>query len=571
VDNPPVRAGLSWHTVSWALTSTQQANWHPLTWLSHALDCELYGLNAGGHHVTNLILHLCNALLLFLLLLRAGGSAGRSFLAAALFALHPLNVESVAWVAERKNVLSTFFFLAALGAYGWYALKPDARRYALVALLFVLGLASKPMVITLPAVFLLVDVWPLNRIAGWGPPQEPAGEPGGRKRSLQRPAPKFVLIAPQLPWSRILLEKLPFFLLSAGSAVITVIAQRSNAIRSLEKFPLGVRLENAIYAYAMYLWKMFWPAGLALYYPHPGRRLAAWQVGLAAVFLITVSGLVWRQRRVRPYLVIGWLWYLGTLVPVIGIIQVGDQAMADRYAYIPLIGIFVMVVWGISDWADRRRINYGWRAVPAGVALLLLSLLTWRQDNYWQSSETVWAHTVDVTTNNAVAENSLGDAIHALGRPEEALPHFQRARGIYPTDPKILANLAEDLAECDRLPESISTYEAAVVVTADPEARARSYESLAILYGATGDYSKVRENYRDALQADPPQSQEIIRRMSKMVSSNPQSTGYLMLGILLQQAGQTADARNAYQEALKLDPALEDAKRGIDGLNQGTR
>jgi protein O-mannosyl-transferase len=572
VKNLHVRAGLTWRTFTWSLMSIEQSNWHPLTWLSHALDCELYGLNAGGHHFTNLLLHGFNVLLLFLLLLRATGSAGRSWMVAALFALHPLNVESVAWVAERKNVLSTLFFLLTIGAYGWYAQKPILPRYLAVAVLFVLGLASKPMVITLPFVLLLLDFWPLQRIKGWDPPSVPSRKARkNRTEPLSDSALRTGFPVFRSPFSRMVLEKLPLLALCTGSAAITIVAQRSSSIRTLETFPLGVRLENAAYAYAMYIWKAFWPTRLALYYPHPRTALAAWQLGVALLFLAAVSALAWKYRFARRYLVTGWLWYLGTLVPVIGLVQVGDQAMADRYAYIPMLGVFVMAVWGAADWADHLQISFSWRALVAATALSALSFLTWRQIGYWQTSYDVWSHTLAVTENNPLAESDLAGALHAMGRPEEALPHFQNAVSMQSGDPVRRVDLAEDLAECGRLRDAIAQYETAIRLTSDPEKQARSYQSLAILYGELGEYDNVRESYREALRIDPPLGGEMIRNLSQSFAANPSGAGYLNLGMLLETAGRLSEARAAYQRALKLDPTLAEAKESLDALGRSNK
>jgi hypothetical protein len=368
--NAHVQEGLRWKTFTWALRSTQSDNWHPLTWLSHALDCQLYGLNPVGHHITNVVFHVINVLLLFLLLTRATGAIGRSALVAALFALHPLNVESVAWVAERKNVLSMLFFFLAIGAYGWYAIKPSLRRYGLMVAMFALGLAAKPAVITFPLVLLLLDYWPLRRVNTWARPRlgpnrrkKQAGPAGGQGWGP-------TLETSPASWSQLVVEKLPLLVLSAGSAVITIVAQKAGGtVRSLEVFSLSVRLQNALYAYAMYVWKAFWPTRLTVLYPHPGPTLSGLQLGLAAAFLGAVSLLVWKQRVSRAYLITGWLWYLGTLVPVIGLIQVGQQAMADRYAYIPLIGVFVMLVWGLGD--DGRMVMLVELLLPASTERLV--------------------------------------------------------------------------------------------------------------------------------------------------------------------------------------------------------
>src|SRR5579863_1250870 len=321
--NPHVQAGLAWQTFTWALTATDAENWHPLTWLSHALDCQLFGLNPAGHHATNILLHALNATLLFLLLLRATGAQGRSLLVAALFALHPINVESVAWIAERKNVLSTLFFLLTLAAYGWYARKPELKRYLTVVALFALGLAAKPMVITLPFVLLLLDYWPLERIRGWDAQSlsKLTDRKHRQKKRAEAVVSNKVFRAPQFSFSRLVLEKLPLLALCAGSAAITIVAQRTHAIQSLGIYPFAGRLENALYAYACYVWKTFWPTRLAFLYPYPRDGRPVWLLASAVLSLLAVSVLVWKLRRTRPYLVTGWLWYLGTLVPVIGVVQ----------------------------------------------------------------------------------------------------------------------------------------------------------------------------------------------------------------------------------------------------------
>jgi cytochrome c-type biogenesis protein CcmH/NrfG len=565
-ENAHVQAGLTWKTFTWALQSTEWDNWHPLTWLSHALDCQLYGLNPAGHHLTNVLLHILNVLLLFLLLTRATAAPGRSLLVAALFALHPFNVESVAWVAERKNVLSTLFFLLALGAYGWYAMKPNLRRYSLVAALFVLGLAAKPMVITLPFVLLLLDYWPLRRTEKPGQPVAP--RPKGRKKT---PGQTDVLVSnaafslPSTPWSRLILEKVPLLVLSCGSAVITVLAQKTGgAVRSLEVFSFSVRLQNALYAYAMYVWKAFWPTRLAVLYPHPGPTLTALQLGFAAVFLVAVSVLVWQMRRTRPYLVTGWLWYLGTLVPVIGLIQVGQQAMADRYAYVPLIGIFVMLVWGADDWADSKKINLPARVAAAAIILIGLSILTWRQIAYWQDSDALWSHAVALTENNLFAEDNVGKSLLRQGRPQDALPHLQNAVRIDPRDPTRRINFASGLAQSGRSQDALREYENAIPLASDPEVKSRCYATTAILYGMLGDYSKARESYRQALQVDPAEGPQIEEHLSQDAADEGTGQSYMQLGLLLKEMGKSSEARSAFAQALKLDPTLDEAERFLD-------
>jgi protein O-mannosyl-transferase len=572
VRNLHVQGGVTWKTVSWAFTSTEQSNWHPLTWLSHALDCQVYGLNPRGHHLTSLFLHTLNVLLLFLLLLKATGCRWRSLLVAALFALHPFNVESVAWIAERKNVLSTVFFLAALGAYGWYAAKPGIKRYLVVGVLFALGLAAKPMVITLPFVLLLLDFWPLRRLQGWGPATSSVSG-GGKDRKQQTAGGTLAstFSFPSLPASRLLFEKVPLLVFSVGSAVITVIAQRSAAIRTLSQIPLEDRLENALYSYAMYIWKALWPTRLALYYPHPTHTLAWWQLGLALLFLVGVSVLAWNQRSTRPYLITGWLWYLGTLVPVIGIVQVGDQAMADRYAYVPLIGIFVMVVWGIADWADSRNVSLGLRWATSAVVLAALSFLTWRQIGYWRSDYDLWTHTLEITKVNYLAEANLAGALRKLGRAQDALPHYQAAERLNPGQPARHINLAADLAESGHLQDAIAEYQIAADLTDQPRTLARVYESIAALSAALGDYATVRESYKQAWLADPQHRPEMIKALEQDTATRPTAGGFYSLGLLLQQDGKLPEAQDAYAQAIKLDPALADAKQTLDGVDQGNK
>ena len=572
-DNLHVQAGVGWQTLAWALTATEAENWHPLTWISHALDYQLYGLNPAGHHATNIVLHALNAVLLFLVLFRATGAGGRSLLVAALFALHPLNVESVAWIAERKNILSTLFFLLALAAYGWYARKPDLKRYLAVVALFALGLAAKPMVITLPFVLLLLDYWPLERIRGWDAASLSTlrGAKSRQKTRVQEGAAEKVFRAPQFPFSRLVLEKLPFLALCAGSAAITIIAQRTHAIQTFAIYPFAGRIENALYSYAAYIWKTFWPTRLAFLYPYPRDGRSVWLLILAGVFFVAVSVLVWKLRRTRPYLVTGWLWYLGTLVPVIGIVQVGDQAMADRYGYIPLIGIFVMIVWGVADAADRRQLSVPLRTAIAGAVLAVLSFLTWRQIAFWRSDYDLWSHTVAVTKHNVVADESLSKALMQLGRPQDAIAGFEEAARLNPRDPFRHVNLAAALVESDHLTDAIFQYESTIKVSSNPTIQARCYESIAAIYDELGDFAQIRDNYRLALQADPTQTQDMIERVSQDATGSPSAAHYLQLGMLLQEVGKLDEARLAYQQALKLDPGLTIAKESLDVLRQSKR
>ena len=451
-DNVHVRTGLSGDTIAWAFTTYDEANWHPLTWLSHALDYQLFELDPAGHHDVNLLLHALNVALLFWVLWRATGYPGRSLMVAALFALHPINVESVAWIAERKNLLSMFFFLLALGAYQWYARSPRLQRYLVVMLLFACGLMSKPQVITFPCVLLLWDYWPLRRMFS-----------GRESVSEMVPAPAF----PAKSFSWLLLEKLPLFAMCVASAVVTVKAQYAGGAMSgsMNWFPFSVRLGNAVESYVRYIGKVLWPSHLALMYPHP-RTLDWWAVSAALVLLLAVTGLVVASRRHR-YLLVGWLWFLGTLVPMIGVVHVGSQAMADRYAYLPLIGLFLILCWGVADWAQYQQLSLAWPIAASAGVLLALSITTHRQIGYWKDNLTLWAHSVQVTTNNYEAEDNLARTLMDRGKIAEALPHLRAAEAIVPTDAMTHLYLGFNQQQSGDLRGAIEQYKQVLSLTQD--------------------------------------------------------------------------------------------------------
>jgi protein O-mannosyl-transferase len=555
-ENAHVRDGLTWQTFTWALTSTEEANWHPLTWMSHALDCSLFRLNPAGHHFTGVLLHAVNVILLFLLLIGATKRAGSSLFVAALFAVHPINVESVAWVAERKNVLCTMFFLLTLIAYGWYTRKLDWKPYLVVALLFAVALASKPMAITLPFVLLLFDYWPLCRL---GPDASPKAQ------------------------TSLILEKIPLFALSAASAVITMEAQRAGgAVRSTEQFSLGVRLANAVCCYAMYLWKMCWPLKLAPLYPHPGSSIATWQVLTSVAVLIAITVLILRLRE-RRYLLVGWFWFLGTLVPVIGLVQVGDAAMADRYAYIPLIGVFVMIAFGGADWAQSKKLGIGPQVVPVAIMLALLAFATHRQMGYWQSSYDLWAHALGVTQNNFVAEDNLGGALVLEGKPDEAFPHFQAAARINPRDPMSRSNLGAYFQSHGRIPEAIEQYESAIALTSDASLLTQTYANLGAAQRALGEDGAAQKSFEESLQLNANQyaawrglgllaqkqgnMDEAIRNFMHAAELHPSAASYVDLGRALQQSNRRNEALAAYQKALRISPDSEEAQQAIVRLH----
>ena len=563
-ENPHIRAGLNWDTVKWALTSTGQGGfWHPLTWMSHALDIQLFRFNPAGHHFVSLLIHCCNVVLVFLLLVWATKRWATSLLVAALFALHPLNVESVAWAAERKNVLSAFFFLAAVAAYGWYALHPNWKRYLAVAGLFTCSLASKPMAVTFPCALLLLDYWPL-----------------GRTRDSDADA---ALPTKRASWKELTIEKIPLVLLSTATSIVTFVAQKAaGATRSTGQFSLAVRLENAIVAYATYVWKMLWPTRLTPVYPHPGGALPLWQIGVSALFLLCISVFVLLKRR--GYLLVGWFWFLGILFPTIGLVQVGDQAMADRFAYVPEIGFLVMVVWALADLLNGYKVSMVWRSIPAVAVLVALALLTYRQIGYWHSSYDLWLHAVAVTRNNFIAEDNLGGALILEGKEEEAHPHFEAAAQINPNDPMSRSNLGTYYQTHNQMREAVAQYEAAVKLTSDPGLLAQTYANLGAAYRALGQDLQADYAFEHALHLNPNQFnawlgrgllerkeghlEEAIRDLSRSVELRPTPEAYFELGRTLTQAGRTPQALDAYQQALQLSPNFIEAQQALATLRR---
>lgn len=551
--NEQVQQGLTGEGLRWALTATHATNWHPLTWLSHMLDVQLFGLDAGAHHLVNLALHALNALLLYLLLLGMSGRRWPSLWVAALFALHPLHVESVAWVAERKDVLSTLFGILTLLAYVGLVRRPGVGRSLLVLLLFALGLMAKPMLVTLPFVMLLLDLWPLRRLDGDG---------------AVRPA-------------RLLLEKVPLLLLCAGSCVITVLAQSAGgALRSMEQLSLGTRVGNALNSYAWYIGKLFWPADLVVLVPHPGASLPLWQPIGAGLLLLGVSAVVVARVRTRPWLLVGWFWFLGTLVPVIGLVQVGSQAVADRYSYLPLVGLLIMLAYGAAELVRERPAARPLAAVAAVATVVACSVLTWIQAGVWKDSFTLFEHTLARTRNNFVIHNNLGGALHKsgeipraveqysealrlypdyvvalrnkgaalmeLGRRGEAIESFRRIVGILPEDSAAATHLARALTEVGGLAEAEGLLRRAVSLDADNlDARA----SLAVILAMTGRIPQAIQECRAVLGVDPAQ-----------VEANVQ------LGLILLQQGNEAEAAPLLERALQGQPNHPGACLGLGGL-----
>ena len=492
VNNVHIRQ-LNWESVKWSFTTFRAANWHPLTWLSHALDFHFFALDAGRHHATNLALHALNAVLLFWVLWRATGCRGRSFVVAALFALHPINVESVAWVAERKNLLSMFFFLLALGAYQWYARRPGVGRYLAVALLFALGLMSKPQVITLPFVLLLWDYWPLQRMF---PPADAQS--------------KVAATVPPRSFSWLVAEKLPLLALSAASAIITVRAQRAGGTMGglMSSYSLAARLGNAAVAYVRYVGDAIWPARLAFFYPHARAALPAWQIAASLLLLLAITGLAIAARN-RRYLAVGWLWFLGTLIPMIGLMQVGSQAMADRYAYLPFMGLFVAACWGVADWAEQWRGSAIW--LPAGTVILLslLAVMTRRQVSYWSDDLTLWTHSAQVIENNWMAENQIGETLLRQGKSEEAIAHFRTAATTEPQFPFPHLHIGIYEEEHRQPHEAIQQLQKVIDLTQTeaaqtPVLRTTAFLYLSYAYNQLGDYANQEKYLSLAARQENP-------------------------------------------------------------------
>jgi tetratricopeptide (TPR) repeat protein len=490
-ENVHLRGGLSWAGVSWGFTTFLQGNWHPLVWLSLMLDARLYGVDHPfGFHLTNLLWHTGSALLLFAALRRLTGDPWPSALAAALFAVHPLNVEPVAWVSDRKGVVSTFFAVLTLWAYARYAERPGLGRYLVVALAFVLGLMAKPMLVTVPFVLLLLDYWPLGRL--WRRVSNLPAGPAGKLETCRHNSNR--------PLALLILEKLPLLAVAAGFCVLAVVAQHaSGALRSLGDFSPEARLKNAALSYVWYLREAVWPTGLAVFYPHPGDSPSWGQAAAAALLLLAVTALaLWGVRR-APYLLVGWLWFVGTLVPVIGIVQVGQQARADRYAYLPLIGLFLMASWGLTGLArrwDRPRLL----GAGAGGALACLMAVSWAQAHVWRNSVALWENDLRAGGENYVAHSNLGKLFQDRGEPEKALRHFREAVRLNPDQPQTHFNLAKALLGQRDVEGATRQLEEAVRL--DPSL-APAQQGLGNLLRLQGRLAEAVGHLREAVNLDP--------------------------------------------------------------------
>jgi tetratricopeptide (TPR) repeat protein len=519
-ENPNIVDGLTGRSVMWALTTGYSPYWHPMTWLSHLLDVQLFGMDPGPHHVTSLVIHVANTLLIFGVLRRMTAAPGRSAFVAAMFAVHPLHVESVAWVAERKDVLSTFFWTLTVAAYVAYVRRPGLPRYALVVGLFGLALMAKPMVVTLPAVLLLLDVWPLERIR---------------------------LTRDQLPaLGRAVLEKMPLFALAIATSIATVVVQTHvGAMASFDALAWHVRAGTAIVGYLAYLWKAIWPTRLAAFYPY--RVFPAWVVVVATLTLLAATVLAFRHRN-RPYLLVGWLWFVVTLSPVIGLLQAGEQAMADRFMYVPIVGLFIVVAWGVPDLVGIRR-QRRWILTPAAILLIAVCTVTARaQVEHWSDSVALWEHGTRVTPDSYIAFENLGQALRERGQLEEATVNYRRALALSPAgSPAYQAvihnSLGLVLTRQGRPADAMPEFDAAVRLNPN---FAEPHSNLANALASRGAYPQAIEHYRAALRIKPTMTEALVG-----------------LGSALLSQGDTKEAAESYMAALRLDPMLAQAHNGL--------
>jgi tetratricopeptide (TPR) repeat protein len=555
-DNQYVQRGLTIDGLIWSFSLKNKAktHWHPLTWLSHMLDCELYGLRSDMHHMSNVILHIANTLLLFTVLLWMTGAVWRSVFVAAIFALHPINVDSVAWVAQRKNVLSTFFWMLSMLAYVHYLRRPGFYRYGILFLVFALGLMAKPMLVTLPFVFLLLDYWPLARFRY------------GQLNSKGSIA------------FRIVLEKLPLFILSGATICLSSLAQESyGVVVSTQAVPVKLRVANAVVSYVGYIIKMIWPHKLAVFYPYPDT-VSLWQVAGAGLLLICVTVLIMGALKRAPYLGVGWLWYLGTLVPVIGLMQVGLwPAMADRWAYVPLIGLFIIIAWGVPELLAGWRLRGFGLGIVAGVVLLILTANTWIQTRYWTNSVTLFEHAIEVTPKSEVAYYNLGVALAELGRTAEAIDRYSGALRINPKSVKAYNNLGLALEGEGKIGEAIDHYSEALRI--DP-GFIEAHNNLGNALKKQGRISEAIRHYSEALRINPDfveahsnlgnalkrqgRIEEAIGHYSEALRIEPDSAETQNnLGLVLADEGRISEAIEHYTRALQVNPDFVEAQNNL--------
>ncbi len=583
-NNEHVRTGLTGENIIWAFTKSHASNWHPVTWVSHMLDCQLFGMDPGGHHLTNLFLHVANTLLLFAVLKRMTGAVWRSVFVAAAFAIHPLHIESVAWVSERKDVLSTLFWILTMGAYLGYVNRPSKGRYVLVLLVFGLGLMAKPMLVTLPLVLLLLDYWPLGRF------QKTSHhvDTGRTQEGI---------------FGHLLLEKVPLLLLSAGSCAITYfVQQKGGSVTAVSAISPAMRISNAVFSYAKYIGKMIWPSRLAVFYPHPGGKLPLWMVVLVAMLLFAISIWVIKLAKKRGYLTVGWFWYIITLLPVIGIVQVGSQAMADRYTYIPLTGLFIIIAWGLADISTKWPYRKVMLTILSVTVLSAMAIASRLQVRHWRNSVTIFEHALKVTDDNYVAYSSLagqlyeeskidqaiayhyqalqikpsylpahislGQMLFETGRYAEAVQHYAKALQIKPDNPAAYKNMGNVLLRQGKAREAIEKYQQVLRLLPD---NAEVYNDIGTAFGQEGKLDQAITHFRKALAIEPEFANAhyslgyALRRQNKLdeavihlkntIELDPNhASAYLVLGQILSQQGRMNEAAENFRQALRLEP-----------------
>lgn len=562
-ENPHVKAGLTREGIAWAFTAMHVGNWHPLTWLSHMLDVQLFGLHPGAHHLVNVLFHATNTVLLFLLLLRMTGAYWQSSFVAALFALHPLHVESVAWVAERKDVLSAFFWILTLLFYDRYVKHQGRIRYLLTLCTFALGLMSKPMLVTLPFVLFLMDYWPLGRL---------------RLGRTSLPVQQGLELTDQksLPF-RLILEKIPFLALSVASSIVTMYAQhKGGAVASITAVPFTFRAVNALWAYVLYIGKMLWPLHLAVIYPLPPTMTIL--QGLSSGMLVAViSVLTVLSAKRHPYFLVGWLWYIMTLVPVIGLVQVGRQSIADRYTYIPLIGLFIMIAWGIQIIVGDSRYRRVALSTVAGFILLAFAACTWLQLRYWKDSITLFSHAVKTIDNNYIAHESLGYALAQSGRLDEAIYHYSESLRVSPEYERALTGMGNVLVKQGKIEEAVYYTNKALLINPDS---AEAHFNMGFALMKQGKDEEAIYHYSEGFRSDPDNAEihfiigvilgtqgkldESIKHFSEALRIKPDfAEGHYSLGVALLRQGKFDESIKHYSEALRIKPDFAEARLSL--------
>jgi len=547
-ENPHVTTGISLENIIWSFTAFHSNNWHPLTWISHMMDCQVFGLHPGWHHLVNLLFHILNSVLLFLVFSKMTGGLWQSAFIAAVFAIHPLHVESVAWVAERKDVLSAFFWMLTLWGYQAYVKLPGIKRYIGVLLFFTLGLLSKPMLVTLPFVLLLLDYWPLGRI------------------QFQEKQCDFTHCV--LSQKNLILEKIPLFILSGVSSVMTFGAQNhGGVVKSFETFPMINRIANAFVSYLSYMGKMIYPENLAFQYPYP-ENLALWKGTGAVLMVLLITLLAMHLAVKRPYFIVGWLWYLGTLVPVIGLVQVGMQSMADRYMYIPMVGLLMVVSWGVSEFIQRWKTLKTVSAASAMIIIPLLMVVSWKQTGYWATSNKMLEHTLKVTSNNYIAHDTLGVNLFLAGKTDEAIYHYLKAAQIYPKNYYTQFNLGVARFQQGKMDEAIEHYTKAVSL--EPN-YAKAHCNLGAAFFQKKEYEKAGAHFLKAITIEPDyidahfnlgvlyytdgKMDEAIPCFLKVIEFRPDfANAYYYLGLVFDKKGIADKAVTNFQAALRLQP-----------------